>query len=40
MKLYPDDRHELVNEMDRYQVYQDILQWLNMHIEETAENEE
>ena len=40
MKLYPDDRHELVNEMDRYQVYQDILQWLNMHIEEMAEKEE
>lgn len=27
-KLYKDDRHEILNELDRQQVYDDILQWL------------
>ena len=27
MKLYEGDRHEIVNELDREQVYEDILQW-------------
>ncbi|MDU7030798.1 alpha/beta fold hydrolase [uncultured Robinsoniella sp.] len=31
-KLYPDDRHEILNELDRKQVYRDILQWLNRLI--------
>ncbi|MBE5851851.1 MAG: alpha/beta hydrolase [Lachnospiraceae bacterium] len=28
MKLYKDDRHEILNELDREIVYQDILDWL------------
>lgn len=28
MKLYDNDRHEILNEDDREQVYQDILSWL------------
>lgn len=27
-KLYPGDRHEILNEIDRNVVYQDILQWI------------
>lgn len=27
-KIYPEDRHELLNELDREQVYQDIEQWI------------
>ena len=29
MKLYENDRHELLNEMDREQVYEDIYQWIS-----------
>ena len=32
MKLYPDDRHEILNELDREQVYSDILRWLENHL--------
>lgn len=32
MKLYPDDRHEILNELDRDQVYSDILRWLENHL--------
>lgn len=28
IKLYPDDRHEILNETDREQVYEDLYQWL------------
>lgn len=28
IKLYADDRHEILNETDRQQVYQDLLRWL------------
>ena len=28
MKLYEGDRHEILNELDREQVYQDLLKWL------------
>ena len=28
MKLYPDDRHEILNELDRETVYGDITQWI------------
>lgn len=27
MKLYPNDRHEILNETDRAQVYEDLYQW-------------
>lgn len=29
LKLYPHDRHEILNEIDRKKVYQDILNWLS-----------
>lgn len=28
MKLYPHDRHEILNETDRQQVYEDLLSWM------------
>ena len=28
MKLYKNDRHELLNELDRQNVYQDIYRWM------------
>ncbi len=33
IKLYPNDRHEILNETDRDVVYEDLLYWLN-HLEE------
>ena len=32
MKLYPDDRHELLNELNKDIVYQNVLKWLTQHI--------
>lgn len=32
-KLYENDRHEILNELDKENVYHDILAWLNVHIE-------
>lgn len=32
MKLYPNDRHEILNELDYETVYQDILEWMEAHI--------
>ena len=29
MKLYKDDRHEILNELDREQVYEELLMWFN-----------
>ena len=42
MKLYPGDRHELLNEIDRDAVTKDITDWLNgqtrsLHVENAAE---
>ena len=31
LKLYKDDRHEILNELDQDQVYSDILNWLLEH---------
>lgn len=31
-KLYPGDRHEILNETDRAQVYADMLAWLEEHL--------
>lgn len=28
LRLYSGDRHELLNETDRQQVYQDLLEWI------------
>lgn len=30
LKLYPGDRHEILNELDRENVYQDILSWMEI----------
>jgi len=32
MKLYPNDRHEILNERDRYDVFQDIVDWLSKRL--------
>ncbi len=32
MKLYPDDRHEILNELDKDTVYADVLGWINAHM--------
>lgn len=31
-KLYPEDRHEILNELDRQQVFEDIGGWLCAHL--------
>ena len=37
MKLYDGARHELLNEINRNEVYNDIVQWCNNHISEVEE---
>ena len=32
IRLYEDDRHEILNELDKEQVYQDILMWLDKRV--------
>lgn len=32
MKLYPDDRHEILNEVDREDIYGDIYRWILQRI--------
>ena len=32
LKMYPEDRHEILNELDRDQVYADILGWLESRV--------
>lgn len=34
LKLYPEDRHELLNELDREQVYEDIYPWIIERVKE------
>lgn len=36
MRLYPGGRHEMLNEINRDEVYQDILRWLNEKMEKLA----
>lgn len=31
-KLYPGDRHEILNELDKEQVYQDIFDWIEVRL--------
>ncbi len=33
LRLYTGDRHEILNETDRQQVYEDLLGWLDKHCE-------
>ena len=37
MKLYPGDRHEILNELDRAQVFADLLAWLDSHMPAEAQ---
>ena len=32
LKLYPEDRHEILNELDREKVYEDILTWMGSKL--------
>ena len=32
LKLYPDDRHEILNELDKETVDRDLLQWMEAHM--------
>lgn len=32
VKLYPGDRHEILNELDRQQVYEDLYNWLQNNL--------
>ena len=32
LKLYPDDRHEILNELDKETVDQDLLKWMEAHM--------
>lgn len=32
MKLYPNDRHEILNELDKQQVYEDLYNWMQDKI--------
>ena len=32
LKLYKDGRHEMLNEINKEEVYQNILQWISEHI--------
>ena len=31
-KIYPDARHETLNEINRDEVTQDLINWLNSHL--------
>ena len=32
VRLYKDDRHELINEIDRVHVFNDVLKWIDLYI--------
>ena len=32
IKLYPTDRHEILNELDKEQVYEDVYEFIDKHI--------
>jgi len=32
-KLYSTDRHEILNELDKEKVYEDIYAWMKVHVE-------
>ena len=31
-KLYPKDRHKILNELDKEQVYEDIYNWMEVRL--------
>jgi alpha-beta hydrolase superfamily lysophospholipase len=32
LKIYPEGRHEMLNEINNQEVYTDLLEWLNVRI--------
>ena len=40
LTLYPGGRHEMLNETNRQQVYQDVLVWLNKRLEQKGTTKE
>jgi len=32
LKFYKDGRHEMLNEINRREVFKDVIAWLNAHI--------
>ena len=40
MKLYENDRHEVLNENDRQQVYEDLYRWMKEHVGQREEKNE
>lgn len=32
LKLYPEDRHELLNELDREEIMEEIAGWIVKHL--------
>ncbi len=38
IRLYPDGRHEMLNETNRLDVQRDILNWINEKLEVIAAN--
>lgn len=39
LKLYPEDRHEVLNELNRDEVYADIYDWLEAHLPHGGETD-
>ena len=33
IRLYPEGRHEMLNELNRQQVCQDVLDWINLRLQ-------
>lgn len=40
LKIYKDMRHEILNEIDRQQVYDDLLEWFNNHIYDVTDTDD
>ena len=38
VKLYPEGRHEMLNETNRQQVYEDVLAWLEKQLDKKKKN--
>ena len=36
-KMYPNDRHEILNELDRKKIYQDLYEWIQKTMKYKAE---
>ena len=37
VKIYPMDRHEILNEINRSEVFEDAFRWISAKITESAE---